>query len=701
MKGNGAPPETAIQEEAARLEARFARNLALFQHLAPSQARRHAGWTPRRLRLQWVPGHGATLVGRESGRPVDSAPPEERARRQVDEFLADPTVLGSRFETKASPYEETSLHPKHMNRAVRALHDADEDVPRSRPESIHLLLVLGLGLGHHLKELLERVEVNHLCVVEPDEDVMHAAMHTVEWLDYLETFSAPGRSLELIAGLDAAGSVERILSWAEELGEFHFVEAHLLVHARTPVLDEVEQGVRNVVIPRLKGLLGFFDDERIGLAHSEANLRAGHPLLIRPDRPPAAEADPAPPVFVVGNGPSLDRGAEAIRRHRERALVVSCGTALGSLAQAGIRPDIHVEMERTRPVVEWISEATSPEDRAGILLLAFNTTHPQVLELFSDRGLLLKPNDLGASWIEARVRDGGALPRLQDGNPTVGNLGLALAAALGARDIYLFGLDLGFPGDAQHHSRLSLHSRIPERDHAELGLRRPDDPANVAAPGNFGGQVRTNPLYVQAARAVTRIALRHPDVTIHNTSEGIRLPGTVAARASEIELPADGVPPRSWLQGWRARRLAHRQVGTGTDAAPGREGLTERLGELARELRRVLDTEAGSRQEALGLLQEIHARRAAAGEDAEGRLAAAMLRGSVRHFSLVLAKALTVRADEGEAVALFHELAHLFGSFLAGVAEEAGRPSFWALDESRRDLRRRMAAAGGARSGAD
>ena len=92
----------------------------------------------------------------------------------------------------------------------------------------------------------------------------------------------------------------------------------------------------------MQGLgLGFFDDEQQGFAHTIHNINAGYAFFSH-----GADIENLPPVLLIGNGPSLDSHVNFIRQHQADSIIISCGTALSSLAKVGIKPDFHVEMER-------------------------------------------------------------------------------------------------------------------------------------------------------------------------------------------------------------------------------------------------------------------------------------------------------------------------------------------------------------------
>ncbi|MFL9598655.1 6-hydroxymethylpterin diphosphokinase MptE-like protein, partial [Aeromonas veronii] len=87
---------------------------------------------------------------------------------------------------------------------------------------------------------------------------------------------------------------------------------------------------------------GFFDDNIYALAHSHTHLQDGIPFLKRWRNSSTFEQVP---VFVVGNGPSLDQSIEFIRQHQQQAIIIACGTAVSALYKTGIKPDIYVAVE--------------------------------------------------------------------------------------------------------------------------------------------------------------------------------------------------------------------------------------------------------------------------------------------------------------------------------------------------------------------
>ena len=54
------------------------------------------------------------------------------------------------------------------------------------------------------------------------------------------------------------------------------------------------------------------------------------------------------PAIIVGNGPSLDKEIDFLRKNQDNFVIFCSGSALKPLYKAGITPDFQVEIERSR-----------------------------------------------------------------------------------------------------------------------------------------------------------------------------------------------------------------------------------------------------------------------------------------------------------------------------------------------------------------
>lgn len=669
------------------LERRYRDNMALLGRAIPSLHAGLAGHRPRLIELR-VDADGCTdLECLLEGTAVYAGDARAHARRQVAAYRAAPQHGQLRTVTARVMDEADNAHVSHANRAAELLLAEPADLVFELPPVADFMLMLGIGLGYHIEELLETCDVRHLCIVETELDVVHAALHTMDWRALVERFARPGRSLDLVLGSDDATAGVRIAAHIDRIGPHNAVRPFVYEHALTPALARVKARFFDEVLPGRANHLGYYDDERVGFAHTVRNYTDGVPVLqghVLLHRQPLEV-----PAFVIANGPTLDDAIGFLREHRERAIVFSCGTALGSLAKAGLKPDFHVEMERSRPVVEWIEGATGPADRADVTLLALNTVHPEVVGLFPRAGMAMKANDVGTRFLTGSFEHGSSVVNFGNCNPTVGNCALAFAAAFGFRDVYLFGLDLGFPAERRHHSSLSLHYDVADEEHADLGVYLHDDERNLVGPGNLGGEVVTTRIYKSAAQAAHRVIASIPGMRCHNVGPGLRIEGAIPLALADVAVATPELAREAIVDDLYARHFHRRGLRTLRPEAA--EAVFRRARGLIDALRAIAAEPVRTPADGMAVLDRLRAHMAATKSDPLLGHSAGLLDGSVAFFALALAQSVRRFDDTARSVALYEACrAHLDG-FLDDVRARL-RCDPLALDDRSRDLAGRLGA---------
>ncbi len=649
-----------------QLDGQYRRNLEVFEMVLPEAFEILDGHEPRILGLHYDDSGFVNLADLRSGKPLYNGDPAEDSRIQVERYRERPRHLWANNKPANTLDEENNAHLLNSNRVTELLTENPQERIEPLPDRVDFLLLLGLGLGHPLVELLEGADIRNLCVVEPEVDVFQASAHLIDWAPILERFSRPGYSMELIVGKDADGCLQDLRDFLADIGGFQAVVPFVFEHLNSPTLSAVLEGFRSKVLQQEVSGAGYFDDEQVGLAHSLANYRSRLPILSDHSRDTGLTV--GMPAFLVANGPSLDQAVGFLRENRGQGVVVSCGTALGSLVKIGIKPDFHVEMERSRPVVEWISEATDEEDRKGITLLALSTVHPEVCNLFPRVGLAMKPNDTGARFLTRFREQDGRFVSLVNCNPTVGNAALSFVAALGFREVYLFGFDLGFPAGDRHHSSLSKHYEVRESETGSLGLYGREDTGNHQVPGNFGGSVLTTLVYKGAIWAAEQTIRSYPDLRCYNTSSGALVPGAEPTPVGEIRLARDGVDRGQLVDDLFRRYFTTRGHGPVRDDEAS--ALRRRALEALTVFRGLVEGQVESRARGMEILGKLHTHLVEMTGDPERILAAALLGGSIRSFCVLLAQTLNRKAAEGASLEIFRAAADRFVAFLDAAEEK-------------------------------
>ena len=78
------------------------------------------------------------------------------------------------------------IHFKHNNAIARVISSEKRDVIKlAELDCIPILVVNGIGLGYHLAEIYERIDVMNLIIVEPDLDVFYLSLYCFDWANLL------------------------------------------------------------------------------------------------------------------------------------------------------------------------------------------------------------------------------------------------------------------------------------------------------------------------------------------------------------------------------------------------------------------------------------------------------------------------------------------------------------------------------------
>ncbi|MGL6365245.1 6-hydroxymethylpterin diphosphokinase MptE-like protein [Aeromonas veronii] len=238
------------------------------------------------------------------------------------------------------------------------------------------------------------------------------------------------------------------------------------------------------------------------------------------------------PVFVIANGPSLDASLPVIERNKEKAILISCGSAISALHKVGIKPDIHVETERTKVVYDFLVNMNDPDYLRDILFLSTDVIHPYCSTLFDKSALMFKLSEPGVILYHVNFPHLPKYAALGGVNPLVGNIGVSAPIHLGFKNIYLFGLDNGYKNKGHHHSKFSAYYNS-DKGAEVLGELMYGD-SQWQHEGNFGGVVISNAMFNTSRKVIEQVLAANEHVQCFNCSDGAKIAKARPLPDSEI-----------------------------------------------------------------------------------------------------------------------------------------------------------------------
>ncbi len=507
---------------------RFRANIEAFGKFIPSIAESFEHYRPAQALEFFCTENGIpNLMFPDDGNRIlyKSDDPMDLCKKQVEDVLSRQTYVGTGYSREYDQFGQ--IHHRYLGRAVdqvKAAMDGEGLCTALELKSCPNCVVVGIGLGYPVALLCERMEIANLVLIEPDADLFFASLHAFDWASLLSYMRENHYGINFLIGQTPMQLSEDLPAFYQRHGRFLTGQCLCFVHYAS---EEIKSLVQTLLKDyyRIHSAMGFFDDHLFGISHACWAISHQRRFL-RGDAEPE-EWFRRIPLFVVGNGPSLDRDIPFLRKNQDKALILACGTALDTLYHAGIRPDFYACTERTPQIAETIDAIPDKVFLRRITLIAGDVVHPRTQERFARSAIFGKPDE-PFFWM-ARAAFGRArlVRAINVMNPIVGNLGVSAAMSLGAHRVCLFGLDNGRPIDASRmHSKYSaIYSKSGVSDKGG----NYDLASGIKLPGNFGGEVSSNYIFRLANRHMELVMeLQHsldPILRITNSSDGARMDG--------------------------------------------------------------------------------------------------------------------------------------------------------------------------------
>ena len=526
--------QQAEQEAAMKvaLPLRFAQNMAAFRQYIPHIADMYEGYQPARPFKFFCNENGQpNLTWLDDDVAVYGAEPYLICETLVKEFMEKGGLSKFSFSQEANAIG--FVHVDYLNRLNAYLDDIStrEKMLGQVPHEVPSALIFGVGLGYHLGYLYERCKIGTLFLFEPDLDLFYASLFCFDWAPLLTYLHQENLGLHILLGQDEETIVKDFASAIHSRGSFLIANAFIMWGYQNERIRKLIEKVQQEYYLLVMGW-GFFDDNLIALSHTINNIERAVPFLKKGGKVPAGYS--RTPVFIIANGPSLDDAIAVIEKNKDKALIISCGSAISALHKVGIKPDIHVETERTKIVYDFLVNLNDPDYLRDVLFLSTDVIHPDCASLFNQSVLAFKLSEPGAAIYHNYFPHLNACAALGGVNPLVGNIGVSAPIHLGFKNLYLFGLDNGYKHKGHHHSKLSSYYNNEESAGA-LGEMMYGD-SLWQREGNFGGMVISNAMFDTSRRVMEQVLATNEDVRCFNCSDGAKIEKARALPSAEINL---------------------------------------------------------------------------------------------------------------------------------------------------------------------
>jgi hypothetical protein len=511
---------------------RLANNLEAFKQFFPDIYKVYKDYTPKK----WLPIANSegevNLIKIDSLHTWYAESPKADCTLNFENFNEQPNkdglVLGYRG-TKLAHY----IHYKFVKETEELLKQAEEDVG-ALPDKVPSIIMFGLGVGYQLEKLLDEHTVEKLFICEPNPDFFYASLFAIDWQVIFETVEKSETRIYLNIGDDGTNLFRDLLSQFYAIGPYILNSTYFYQSYHNASLNSAISQLREqlqVVI----SMGEYFDHAYYGIAHTKEGMRRKIPLLVANPANKLNYDDKEVPIFIVGNGPSLDSSIEAIKEWQGQAIVVSCGTTLQALHRHGITPDFHAEIEQNRSTYDWAVLIGDLDYLKNITLISCNGIHPDTCDLYKDVLIAFKEGE--SSTVSAlNVLDRANFTTLLNSFPTVSNFAIDLFSTIGFTNVYLIGVDLGFVDVKHHHSKSSGYYQDDGKETYDYAQSAN---TSLIVPGNFRPRVNTKHEFKVSRQVIEQVTSSKPKgQEFYNCSDGAKIQGSLPIKPDELLIVA-------------------------------------------------------------------------------------------------------------------------------------------------------------------
>jgi len=444
----------------------------------------------------------------------------------LGEYLVEPAKNGS--PTLAIKTPDGKLHQVHSRYDPEK--EARQQILGQKYRNPKLFVALGLGLGYHIRAVLEELkeDVYFIVVIERDMHALRAAITHADISDLLES-----EKIRWAVGIpenEGFAVLNELIKAASITFQLFLKTMVVFEH---PILARVCGDYYRLMVRHFREAAHAVifnygncpNDSLIGVRHIMRNLSI---IMRNPGISDLYNVFKGKPGIIVSSGPSLDGNMHLLKGIEDHCVMVAADSALKVLLKNGIRPHLVSSLERHHLVAELFRDIPR-EDLDGIWLAGTPVLMPNVYEAYAGDTIIVYRAFAHFEWLQ--------MPKgtLNIG-PSCSNMAFKTLEALGCNPIILVGQDLSFRDEKKTHV-----VGIPEVTNLKLKKEN-----LFPIKGNFQETVLTNAIFDMFRKAFVTDIAQFRGTCINATEGGAYIEGAKLMPLREVierhlQVPLDTV----------------------------------------------------------------------------------------------------------------------------------------------------------------
>ena len=309
-----------------------------------------------------------------------------------------------------------------------------------------ILLILGLGLGYHIRAALEELKERNLFMVVIEKDI-EALRTTVENVDITDLLSSD--KIRWVIGVDYDEGYAVLNDMIKQAGISFQLFLKTVQIFNHPAIGNVHSSYHKHMAKCFREAAHAVifnygncpEDSMIGVENIMKNLSI---IMKNPGVKDLYGAFKGVPGIIVSTGPSLDKNINELKRAVGKCVMISADSALKVLHSHDIVPDAASSLERIMNVTTMFKEL--PDDyKEKIWLAATPVIRREAYDAWPGPNFLIYRAFAHFEWIN--------MPKgTLNVGPSCSNMAFKVLEAMGCNPIILVGQDCAFESAQKTHA---------------------------------------------------------------------------------------------------------------------------------------------------------------------------------------------------------------------------------------------------------
>jgi len=387
-------------------------------------------------------------------------------------------------------------------------------------KKLYKFIFIGTGLGTHISAIDEKIKSNVYLIIEDDLELFRLSLFVTNYKNLTKNgaklfFSVFDEDSEF------KNTVQAFLY--EQFIYNHYIKFFHMLHHNQERIKEIQ----NIIATQIY-LTFNYAALMTSLLRPLEYLKDGYKLL---NLNSSYENTPltTKPVLLLGAGPSLQNNIDWLKENHSKFIVVIVSALMSKFEEIGIKPDIITHVHGFADAMPHIEKVKDIHFFDETIELFGGMSYPDFTKKFKKENVYILE---GSSRYK---RNFGGIT-----SSNIGSLSYGILLYLGAKEIYLLGLDFAVDqSTGATHVNTHAHTRaldMQKEQHLEDAVEIKNELIEIK--GNFTEKVKTSVLFDSMRRECNAISktYKQSGTNIYNLSNGAYIEDTTATHFEDIAL---------------------------------------------------------------------------------------------------------------------------------------------------------------------